>query len=236
MLVFVIDLFFTLIHFLIVICITPILIITVIPGQIILGAFQRKRKVVSEPAGFQEHDLSITSWKTLYLKMSDGIDIAVDIWLPQKDSSCSYPVVINFARYYRSCRLWWPFLSFNLFQGKPFALLEHESVKGFLAEGIAVVVYDVRGSGASLGVCKYPWWPREREDSKEIIDWVMKQPFCNKKIGVYGTSYSANASYHASFLFTQQKTSDAIVASNQPLPDEGILACASLYGFWDIYR
>ena len=166
--------------------------------------------------------------------MSDGAEIAVDVWLPSRAEQ-KYPVMVNAARYYRSFSLWWPFSKLKILGNKPFPGLEFSFVRGFLAENIAVVIYDVRGSGASTGTNKCPWWPREREDASEIIAWIMEQPFCNRKIGLWGTSYSGNSALHTSFEYASSyltKQSDT-----EFLPkNEGILCSGNLYSFWDIYR
>jgi hypothetical protein len=44
----------------------------------------------------------------------------------------------------------------------------------------------------------YRRWPRELQDADEVIDWVHRQSFCDGRIGLWGISYGANASLHAS--------------------------------------
>jgi putative hydrolase, CocE/NonD family len=55
--------------------------------------------------------------------------------------------------------------------------------------GYAVVVVDVRGTGASFGTRDSFRSPREREDSREIADWIVAQPWSNGVIGATGISY-----------------------------------------------
>jgi pimeloyl-ACP methyl ester carboxylesterase len=52
----------------------------------------------------------------------------------------------------------------------------------FLAAGYAVVVVDVRGTGASFGQWRSPWQPEERADSREVIDWIVSQPWSNQQV------------------------------------------------------
>ena len=96
--------------------------------------------------------------------------------------------MINAARYYRSCKLWWPFEYLPKFAGKPINLLDQNYLVALLSENIAVVVYDIRGGGASFGRQDYPWCENERRDSIEILEWVLKQSFCNGNVGIWGVN------------------------------------------------
>ena len=229
------DLMLTSLHLLIIIIILPFLLLFYVPYMAITLSLKKAggkdQEFPPNSTSLSDFELANSVYISTYKTMSDGVLIAIDIWLPNKSGE-PFPVMINAARYYRSSRLWWPFSSLRAFGGKPFSMLEFLSVKGYLAEGMAVVLYDVRGSGASFGTNNYPWWPRERDDSVEIIDWVMKQSFCNKKIGLWGTSYSANAALHSSFQYANKLSNSS---SENLSPHTGITTCISLYGFWDVY-
>ncbi len=56
----------------------------------------------------------------------------------------------------------------------------------FLAAGYAVVAVDVRGTGASFGRWRAPWTPEERQDSREIVEWISQQPWSNQQVGRQG--------------------------------------------------
>ena len=59
----------------------------------------------------------------------------------------------------------------------------------FVPRGYALVVVDVRGTGASFGTRETLRSPKEREDSREIADWIVAQPWSNGVIGSTGVSY-----------------------------------------------
>ena len=59
----------------------------------------------------------------------------------------------------------------------------------FVPRGYALVVVDVRGSGASFGTRDSFRSPRERDDYREIADWIVAQPWSNGVIGSTGISY-----------------------------------------------
>tara|TARA_A100000164_G_scaffold356626_1_gene366433 strand:- start:530 stop:886 length:357 start_codon:yes stop_codon:yes gene_type:complete len=59
----------------------------------------------------------------------------------------------------------------------------------FSRHGYAVVVVDVRGSGASFGTRDGFRSPKERLDYAEIADWIVVQPWSNGSIGSTDISY-----------------------------------------------
>src|SRR5262249_26619178 len=63
----------------------------------------------------------------------------------------------------------------------------------FVAHGYAMVVIDVRGTGASTGMWSGPFSRDEIADNRSIVDWVVAQPWCNGNIGAIGTSYEGGA-------------------------------------------
>jgi putative CocE/NonD family hydrolase len=63
----------------------------------------------------------------------------------------------------------------------------------FLSHGYAWVDVDVRGSGASFGSWRSPWAPEQVEDGKEILDFIVRQPWSNGVAGATGNSYDGTA-------------------------------------------
>lgn len=55
--------------------------------------------------------------------------------------------------------------------------------------GFAVVVVDVRGTGASDEVWSGPWSADEVQDMRAILDWIVAQPWSNGAVGATGVSY-----------------------------------------------
>ncbi len=115
--------------------------------------------------------------------------MAADIWLPKEASPQEkLPVIISFTRYWRN----------KEFSPKK---TERNYVVQFLNDnGYAVVVVDVRGTGASFGHRMGEFTVQETRDFGDIFDWVVKQPWSNRNIATLGISYTANTAEHASFL------------------------------------
>ena len=151
------------------------------------------------------------SRSSFYLRMRDGVKIAVDLNLPQGlKSSDRIPALVRQTRYYRSFDLGWKlqFLTRNWPSPK----------KLFLAQGYAWLDVDVRGTGASFGHWIYPWSPDEIRDGAEIVDWIVRQPWSNGKVGAIGASYDGGSA-------------ELMLVNRQP----AVTAVAPEFTFFDAY-
>lgn len=121
-----------------------------------------------------------------YLTMRDGVKIAADIYLPRgRTSEERFPTIFTQTRYHRSTKLAFPFTLF--------ADDEPTIVRRFVERGYAWVAIDVRGTGASFGSNPYPWSPAEYQDGGEVVDWIVRQPWSDGKVGATGVSYDGTA-------------------------------------------
>ena len=112
-----------------------------------------------------------------YIPMRDGVRIAVDVVLPVGGiSNQRFSTVLEMTRYWRSA------------QGDPIS----DEERTFTTNGFAIVIGDVRGTGASSGIWPYHRSRAETLDFGEIITWITKQSWSNGKVVGYGVSYSAN--------------------------------------------
>jgi putative CocE/NonD family hydrolase len=116
--------------------------------------------------------------KSLYIRMRDGIRIAVDVVLPKDlQAGARIPAIVEQTRYWRAQKGKGP----NSYQ------------RFFASHGYAVVSVDVRGTGASFGSWPTPWSLDEINDGGEIVEWITRQPWSNGKVGAMGNSYGGNA-------------------------------------------
>ena len=61
----------------------------------------------------------------------------------------------------------------------------------FAERGIASVQLDVRGTGDSDGFVTDEYQhPQEQQDGYDALEWLARQPWCNSKTGMWGTSYA----------------------------------------------
>ncbi len=137
------------------------------------------------------------SFQSTYVTMPDGTRIAADIYLPTGGPpASSFPVIFQFTAYNRSVLIprFGPakqvaarVLGFG--KGPVFDMTEIEKNAGFLLTyGYALVVADLRGTGASFG-SQLPLMPKMGEDGKHMVDWIADQPWCDGKVGMMGASY-----------------------------------------------
>lgn len=110
----------------------------------------------------------------LDVPMRDGVSLATTVFLPLGVGP--FPVVLVRTAYNRAG-----------FSPLPFVEL-----------GLALVVQDCRGRYGSGG-SYYPF-VREGEDGRDTLDWLLRQPWCNGRVGMFGDSYLAATQFYAAPL------------------------------------
>ena len=137
----------------------------------------------SEPAKFRS--------MSRYLTMRDGVKVAISIYLPDSiPDGGRVPTMLHQTRYWRSFAYRWPLSIIK--EPIPRGLIGTYATR-FLASGYAWVDVDVRGSGASFGNRPYAYSPEEIRDGAEIVEWIIRQPWSNGKVGALGISYGGAA-------------------------------------------
>src|SRR5215207_3587514 len=154
---------------------------------------------------------------TQYVDMRDGCRLAVDVYLPKAANapapSAKFPTILILTPYYRR---------FALKDGAPPGTENSPNAAKyrdfFVPRGYALVVVDVRGTGASFGTRDSFRSPRERDDYTRIAEWVTGQPWSDGRIGATGISYVGAAC-------------DFLASSGNP----AVRAIAPLSAVWDTY-
>jgi putative CocE/NonD family hydrolase len=151
--------------------------------------------------------------RSLYLRMADGCRLAADIYLPVAQGARRWPTICIFTPYYRRFKLK---SGSNATEPSP-NIFRYRDM--FVPRGYALVVVDVRGTGASFGTRDSFRSPREREDYRAIADWIVKQPWSDGRIGATGISYLGAAC-------------DFLASTGHP----AVRAIAPLFSVWDTYQ
>jgi len=122
-----------------------------------------------------------------YITMRDGCRLAADVYLPQASSEkACYPAILVFTPYYRRFRC-----TDATVEAAPQAAWYRNF---FVPRGYALVVVDVRGTGASFGTRDSLRSPEERLDYGEVAEWVTRQAWSDGRVGATGISYPGAAS------------------------------------------
>ena len=117
------------------------------------------------------------------IPMRDGIHLATDIYLPT--GSCGpFPVVIERTPYDKSK----PSRSEKQLDGQHIS--REQMAARFTDQGFVAIFQDCRGRYASEGV--FTKYTAEGEDGFDTLAWIVRQPWCNGKIGSMGLSYAAH--------------------------------------------
>jgi uncharacterized protein len=111
--------------------------------------------------------------KTLQVPMRDGVLLATDLYGDEQQAAS--PVLLMRSPY-------------NKERSRPVAEL-------FVAAGYRVVVQDCRGSFQSAG--EFVPYNNEGQDGFDTIEWIGRQPWCNGKIGMWGSSYVGATQWQA---------------------------------------
>ena len=149
-----------------------------------------------------------------YLTMRDGVRLAIDLHLPAGvRPDAGFPAILIFTPYYRRFRL-----AADAPDGIEPSPNSVNYRKMFVPRGYALVIVDVRGTGASFGCRDSFRSPAEREDYAEIIEWVAAQDWCDGRLAATGISYLGAAC-------------DFAAASGHP----ALKAIAPISAVWDTY-
>jgi hypothetical protein len=110
--------------------------------------------------------------------MSDGVRVAMDIYLPDQEGK--YPALLSICPYTKELQAT---ASKNLNN-------EAGDTQFFVSRGYVHVIADTRGNGHSEGayaLCS----DREIEDGAELVRWIARQPWCDGNVSIMGMSYFA---------------------------------------------
>jgi predicted acyl esterase len=162
----------------------------------------------------------IIAERNVKVRMSDGIEIVVDVFRPD-DNGQKFPALVTmsgFNKDIQSARIWPAASRSRRISGVPDASIEAGPVDFFVRRGYVYVIGSVRGTGLSGGAYNY-LGPKEMRDSYEIVEWAGGQPWCSGKVGMAGIGYFA--------------THHPPVAVMEP---PHLKCIAPVSAFWDVYN
>ena len=157
------------------------------------------------------------TYHSYYVPMRDSILLAVDVYLPKKlEANKKIPAIVYLDRYTRSLQAKWPF---SMLADPILTSVSKEEVGYFTSYGYAMVVVDVRGTGASEGKRRMEFSPEEVLDGRDIVDWIIAQAWSDKSVGTTGISYLGT-------------TAEMLLANQHP----AVKACIPRSAIFDLYN
>lgn len=133
----------------------------------------------SQGSAAEEGTFDVIVQSDVMMPMRDGVRLATDIYRPASQGrfvSQRFPVILERTPY-----------------GKSQAGTRHASAsiaRMLASHGYVVVHQDTRGRGESEGA--YVKYLSDAADGCDCCAWIVKQPWCNGKIGAQGLSYGAH--------------------------------------------
>lgn len=121
---------------------------------------------------------------TAMVAMRDGVLLATDVYLPA-DAAGPLPVLLERTPYGRDAQT-----RRERTAADPQPVRRAVVAARFARHGYAVVVQDCRGRFDSQG--QFTKYLGEADDGADTLAWLLRQPWCNGRIGTYGLSYAAH--------------------------------------------
>jgi uncharacterized protein len=151
------------------------------------------------------------------VELRDGVRLATDVYLPEGPGP--FPTLVDRIRGGRSSAFIVGVLLLN-----PLDAVER---------GYAVVVQEVRGRAGSEAA----WNPfvHELVDGEDCLDWVLAQPWCDGRIGTYGTAYSASTALYLSGLGREEVKACAVLGTGADLHDGWVYTSGAFELGWNVY-
>ena len=118
------------------------------------------------------------------VRMRDGVRISLCVYRP--DAPGHFPALFAASPYQYEMD---DVPAYPLFLWR-----ETGPIEWYVGHGYTYVHADVRGSGRSEGEFEFMGL-NEQQDYVELIDWIVKQPWCNGRVGGIGQSYYAMAQW-----------------------------------------
>jgi putative CocE/NonD family hydrolase len=151
----------------------------------------------------------------IWISMSDDCRLSAKLWLPVTPDGESAPTILEYIPYRK---------------GDATAPRDQLNHAYFAGHGYASVRVDMRGTGNSDGLQMDEYLPIEQRDGQEVLDWLVRQPWCDGSIGMFGISWGGvSALQAATFAHPALKAIIPVCATDDRYYDDGcyFLGCMS---------
>ena len=121
-----------------------------------------------------EFPREIKKMEHIRIPMSDGAELAADIWLPVDAEKHPVPAILEYLPYRKN--------DFTAIRDS----IRHPY---FAGHGYASIRIDIRGAGDSDGILKDEYTKQEHDDALEVFDWIQSQVWSTGAVGMIGKSW-----------------------------------------------
>ncbi|MEX0307453.1 MAG: CocE/NonD family hydrolase, partial [Ruegeria sp.] len=128
-----------------------------------------------------EYPFDVLETDHLWIEMPDRVRLAARLWRPVTQGLV--PAILEYIPYRKT----------DMVRAR-----DERNHPFFAAHGYACIRVDMRGSGDSEGHMLDMYAPAELDDARQVIEWLAAQPWCNGRVGMFGTSWGGTASLQAS--------------------------------------
>ncbi|MGI9508626.1 MAG: CocE/NonD family hydrolase [Geminicoccaceae bacterium] len=118
----------------------------------------------------------------LWIPMPDGVRLAARLWLPRSAEHTPFPALLEYIPYRKA----------DMVRAR-----DERNHPYFAEHGYACLRVDMRGSGDSEGRMTDMYTDAELDDTRHVIAWISEQPWCNGRVGMFGTSWGGTAALQA---------------------------------------
>ena len=126
--------------------------------------------------------------KDIMVPMRDGVRLAVDVYRPDVSPEEKFPVILSYGPHGKEAQeaaQWMPKQAYN--PDTPFwdGYLEAGNINYVVNRGYVHVIPEPRGKGNSEGISP-SYMGEAPDDIYDIIDWIVKQGWCDGNVGMMG--------------------------------------------------
>jgi uncharacterized protein len=132
------------------------------------------------------YDVALTS--DVMVSMRDGMHLATDVYRPARNGKPvpgRFPVILERTPYGKTV-----VSRSELSVKEPVAKSRADVARFFVSRGYVVIYQDCRGRYGSEG--EFVKYLSDGHDGYDACAWIVRQPWCNGKIGTMGLSYAAH--------------------------------------------
>jgi putative CocE/NonD family hydrolase len=123
--------------------------------------------------------------RRVFVPMSDGVRIALTVYLPDAPNDGPFPAVVESLPYRKD---------------DDCTARDYSTYAYLAGKGIAGIRIDIRGTGASTGVIDDEYTAREQQDTLEVMEWAAAQDWCTGRLGMWGISWGGFSTLQTAML------------------------------------